>query len=61
MFADAGRQGSVQVKQELDARVEIPLKSFLTPIDPDVRPCHTPLHEGQCSIRQGSMQFYIAG
>jgi hypothetical protein len=42
-------------------RVEIRFKSFSTPIDPDVRPCHTPLHEGQCSIRQESMQFYIAG
>ena len=42
-------------------RIEIRFKSFSTPVDPDVRPCHNPLHEGQCSIRQGSMQFYITG
>jgi hypothetical protein len=38
--------------------LELPL---LASIDPDVRPCHNPLHEGQCHIRQGSMRFYIAG
>ena len=41
--------------------IQIRFKSFSTPVDPDVRPCHNPLHEGQCSIRQGSMLFYIAG
>jgi hypothetical protein len=42
-------------------RIKIRFKSFSTPIDLDVRPCHRPLHERQCSIRQGSMRFYIAG
>ena len=42
-------------------RVEISFESFSTPIDPGVRPCHTPLHKRQCNIRQWSMQFYIAG
>jgi hypothetical protein len=44
----------------VSTRTEIRFKSFSTPIDPDVRPCHNPLHEGQCSIRQRSMQFYTA-
>jgi hypothetical protein len=42
-------------------RVEIRFKSFSTPIDQGVSPCHTPLHKGQCNEGQWSMQFYIAG
>jgi hypothetical protein len=53
--------GHVENFSKFPNRLEIRFKSFSTPINPDVKPCHNPLHEGQWGIRQGSMWFYIAG
>jgi hypothetical protein len=47
--------------QTIQKSILNPFQPLSTSTDPDVRPCHNPLHEGQCSIWQGSMRFYIAG